>query len=116
MQDLGLGLGERLALLGRQQQRQVVDVLEQGVGPAAEDLRPLPGEQRAPLGVGVRRRFNRAARLPDTHPRHVREHLAGRGIDDLESLAGVGVDPLAADVPPVEEQALLPQPHGRCRG
>ena len=36
-------------------------------------------------------------------------------LDDLERLAGVGVDPLAANVPPVEEQALLPQPHGRRR-
>ena len=96
--DLALRLGERLALLARQQQREVVHVLVQQVVPAAQHVCALLRGLRAPGGLRGLGGLDRAPRLGGAAARHLGEQLARRGVQHLERVARVGVDPVAVDV------------------
>ena len=96
--DLALGLGERLALLGRHDRGEVVGMLDhQRVEPLEHGGALLAGPRRP----GPARRFGRrdgGLRFGHAAIGQHGEHLAGRGIGDLEGLAALRrLDPLPAD-------------------
>ena len=82
VEDLALGLGQRLALLVGEQQRQLVGVLDHQVEPAAHELGALlgqhlrPGRQRAVGGL------DGGARLGLAEARHPGDDVAGRLVGD----------------------------------
>ena len=105
--DLGVRLGQRLALLARQDHGQVAAVAEHEVGEAAQDRGALARRPRAPGGQRRRRRLDRAARLGDAHARHLGQHLAARRIVHRERRARVGRGPGAVDVAAVAQQGRV---------
>ena len=85
--DLAARLGERLALLGGDQAARAPP------GARASGRRSAGGSARAPCGAPARPdRRARPPRSPGGSPRrrarHVRDHLAGRGIPDCERFRG----------------------------
>ena len=70
--DLGARLGERLALLAGEQPRELVLPLQHQVREAAQDQRSLLGGARTPRRLRALGRGDRAARLLDAVPRHLR--------------------------------------------
>ena len=105
--DLDARLGQRLALLGGQQRREVLLVLDHEVGPAAHDHRALLGQQPAPARQRALRGLDRAPRLGRAHAGHVGHDLARGGVDDGEGGAGVGVDPAAVDVSLTQDEVAV---------
>jgi hypothetical protein len=103
--DLALGLGERLALLERHQQREVGPREGHQLVPAAQAHRALLRHQLAPGREGRGRRRDRGFGLGGPERRHDAEAGAGRRIGDVEHLAVRGRGPLAADVSLLAEQA-----------
>ena len=92
--DLGPRLGERLALLGDEQRRELVLVLEHQVGQAAQDRAPAPSPS-ARATPGSARSAASIARRVSAAPRRGTSAITSpvAGFDDRERLAGVGVDP-----------------------
>ena len=105
--DLRARLGQRLPLLGRQEQRQVVKVLEHQIGPAAEDPCTLLREGRAPGRIRILCGCDRASRLVCAHAGHLRQLFARCRVDDRESRARVALDPLSPDIATVEQEGAL---------
>ena len=112
VRDLGARLGERLALLGHQQTREIVLVLEHQVGQPPQHTRTLlrgaaaPGGQRAARAASIARRVSAA---PIRGTSATTSPVAG--FDDRERLARVGVDPAPVDVRPPAEQRQLDGGH-----
>ena len=85
VEDLALRLGQRLALLGGEDHREVVGRLDHQVEPAAQDRRPLLRGQGRPCGE---RTVGGVDRPPDVVARRARdgaERQAVGGVDDLEA-------------------------------
>src|SRR5207244_4613986 len=74
--DLQARLTQRFALLGRQEQRKVVAMLEHEIGPAAQDPRTFLRERPPPTRVGVSRGLDRPSRLAGAHARDLRQLFA----------------------------------------
>ncbi|MCY1362541.1 hypothetical protein D9M69_492650 [compost metagenome] len=102
--DLALGLGQRLALLGGHQAGQVVLVLDHQLEPAAQAVGALLGGQRAPGRQRLVGSLDGAAGLGSAHLRHSADDLAGSRVVHLDGLAAVGIDPGAVDVGLLTEQ------------
>ena len=96
--DLAARLGERLALLGGHDLRQVFLVRHHQVEPLAQDHGALLRGLRAPRRPRTLGGLDGALRLGAAHARHGAEHRAGRRVvhGDGVSLAGIG--PAAVDV------------------
>src|SRR5439155_4962078 len=105
--DLQARLTQRFALLGRQEQRKVVAMLEHEIGPAAQDPRTFLRERPPPTRVGVSRGLDRPSRLAGAHARDLRQLFACGWVEDRETRAGVALDPLSADEAPVEHEGAL---------
>ncbi len=92
--DLAQGFGKRLALLGGQDQGQILPVLDDEIGEAAHDLGPLLGEPLRPRTEGGLGGLDGADGLGRAEPRHARDLAPVRGVDDgVHALP----DPGAAD-------------------
>ena len=94
---LATALGERLALLGGHQDRQILLMLHHQVVPAAQDLGALLAGFRGP---GLLRLVGDVDRLRDLGPAQIGdrgENVAARGVGDVEGLAVLRGDPLAAE-------------------
>ena len=88
----------RLALLSRQNRREIVGVRQHRIGEIAQNLGALLGQQLAPANLGTLGCLDCSACLRCAHPRHLRELLARRRVDHGEGLATIGIDPLAVDI------------------
>ena len=102
--DLAARLGERLALLGGHQLREVLLVRHHQVEPAAHDGRALLRGLAAPRRKRARGRVDRGAGFRAPEPRHGAEDLAGRRVVDVDHAARAGVHPGAVDVAGFTEQ------------
>jgi hypothetical protein len=109
--DLDARLGQRLALLGGQERRQLLLVVHQPVGPAAHDARAVLGEHALPARQRALGGLDRAARLGRAHARDLGHGLLRRGVDHREGRARIGVDPLAVDVAPAQQEIGLEDGH-----
>src|SRR5207247_7955419 len=96
--DLYARLGERLALLEREQRGELLLPLEHEVGEPSQDGRTLLRGAAAPRGKGLLSGLDRAARLRRAQARHRSDPVSGGRIDDGKGLARVGVDPAPVDV------------------
>ena len=111
--DLGIRLGQRLALLARQDHGQVAAVAEHQVREAAQDGRALARGARAPGGQRGGGGLDRAPRLGGAHARHLGQQLAARRVVHGEGGAGVGGRPGPVDVAAVAQQPGVVDQHGR---
>ena len=92
------GEGDRLAVVERLELGELAGVLVDEVGelvhqllaPGRGHLAPRPFERRL-------RRLDRTVDVLRAGPGDLADHVARRGIDGLERLAGGGLDPLLAD-------------------
>src|SRR5690606_20226344 len=94
---LGLRLGERLALLLREERRDVARALAHERRRAAHDLAALGRHQVAPDLDALLRRLERAVEIGTTRVRDAADLLAGRRIDDGQRAPLGGGPPLAVD-------------------
>ena len=97
VQDLGLGLGDRLAHLERHHQREVVGALDELLVGAPQDLAALARRRRGPLVLDGGRGGERRLGVLDRRVGDLDERLAGGRILDRQSAAAAGAAPLAAD-------------------
>ncbi len=104
--DLGPGLGERLALFGGHDQREVLGVRELKLRPFAQNGAALLRGLEAPRGPRPVGGLDRAARLGGAHDRDGADPRAGRRIVDVVRRTAVGIGPTAVDI------ALLPEQRG----
>ena len=100
--DFAPRFGERLALLGGHQPRQVVLVRHHQVEPAAHNGRALLGRLAAPRRKGARGGVDRPARFGAAQLRHRADDLAGRRVVDVDAVACV--DPRAVDIAGLAEE------------
>jgi hypothetical protein len=108
--DLGLRLGERLALLERQQEGEVVQVLQHQIGPAAQDPRTIGGPV-PPAGESARSAASSAPRVSAAPMRGTRASSSPGRVGDREGLARVGVDPPAVEPRLLAEELLALKRH-----
>ena len=97
VRDLAARLGDRLALLGGQQRRQVGGVLldqRRGLG---KDVRALLDVGRRPLGERAPGGGDGQLDVGGGGARHAADDLLGGRVDDVDLLAGGGLSPLPAD-------------------
>ena len=107
--DLALGLGERLALLERHDQGEVVLGLDHELEPAPKVRCALLGQEPAPRGKGCGGGRDRGLGLGTTQRRHDAKPRARRGVGDRHDLAVLCRRPLAADVGVLAEQPRVLQ-------
>ena len=105
--DLALGFGERLALLAGHQIGEVLLGGHHQVVPLAQDRRALLGGLGTPGRQGLLGRGHRPSDFLDTETGYRADRLAVGGIDDLDGLAALRVDPGAVDIALLAEQALV---------
>ena len=77
---------------------EVVDALHHEVREPTQDPGPLLGRPVLPRGQDALGGLDRAARLGRSHPGHLGDRHARRGVDDREARARVGIDPGAVDI------------------
>ena len=98
IEDLALGLGERLAHLGGQDRGEVVGIGHHQVVELAQHRRALLAGLRGPRLLRLLGGVDGALGFGTAHVRQRGEHLAGRGIGDVEGLAAVALlQPFAGD-------------------
>ena len=102
---LAVRVGEHLAVLCRQEAREVVAVLVDELVDAEEELRALRERPVAPRRVGGRRRRDRAVELLDRREGDLARLLARRRVVDGAIPAGLAPDALSAD--PVADRLQL---------
>jgi hypothetical protein len=105
-------LGERLALLGRHQLREVFLVRHHEVEPFAQDRGTLLRGLRAPGGQRALGGFDGALCFRRAHARHRAELLARRGVVHGNGIARIGVVPFAVDVALLAQQLAVFQCEG----
>ena len=88
----------RLALLSRQNGREIIGICQHRIGEVAKYLGPLLGQQLAPANLSAFGCLDCPARLRHTHPRHLRDLIARCRINHSERLATFSIHPLAVDV------------------
>ena len=108
--DLAARLGERLALLGGEDLREVLLVRHHQVEPLAQDARALLAGLRAPRRPGALGRIDGAPRLLGAQLRHRAEHTLRRGVAHRDRVRAAY--PLAADVALLSEELRILQ--GKC--
>ena len=96
--DFRARFGERLALLGGQDEREVVALREHEVVPLAHDRAAILGEHVAPCRPRAVGGFDGTPRFGRAADRDGADCAAGRGIRHRARRAVVGVGPLAVDV------------------
>jgi hypothetical protein len=104
IRDLDSRLRQRLALLGGEENRQLLLAFEHQIRPAAHDPSAVTGQQRSPSRQRAIGGFDRPPRLPRPHPGHGGDHPAACRIHDVEGRSVVGVDPAAVDVGLAQQQ------------
>jgi ParB family chromosome partitioning protein len=114
--DLTLRFGKRLALLGRQQQSQVVLVRHHQVEPPAQQRGALLRGLRAPGGPGPVCGFYRTPRFGGAHAGHGTDGFTRRGIVYRDGLVCIGADPGAVQVALLAEKfRVLERERGQAR-
>ena len=98
VRDLALRLRKRLALLGGEEQAEIILVRHHQVVPLAQDRGALLGSLRAPRGPRAVCCFHRALRFGRSHVRNAADRLAGGGVVDLDRATGIGARPRAIEV------------------
>ena len=98
VQDLGLGLGQRLALLHGQGAGDGVAPLAHQVGGLLEDLGAVPGGELHPAGHGALGGLERPAGVFPAAIGHLGQHFLGGRVDDPQRAAVPRIAPLAVDV------------------
>ena len=108
--DLAARLGERLPLLARHDERDVLAVHDDEIEPAAQDLGALFRQGLRPRAEGARRRLYRADCVGMAEARDLGDERASRRIiDRVDALA----DPFAVDEALVLEQRGIGEFHQR---
>ena len=95
--DLAAAVGQRLAVLQRDELREPLGVGHDQLVGLAQDLGALTRLLSRPAGERRLRRIDGRLRVLDRGARHVADLLLGRRIDDVEARAVGGLLPLAAD-------------------
>jgi hypothetical protein len=112
---LGLRLGQRLAVLQRQQPRDGIGALAQQAGGRAQALGALHGRHAAPDIEAARRGGQRVIQVFALGHGHAADALAGGGVVHRPAWPAAAGAPLAVDV----QQHIRVVVHGasfRCRG
>src|SRR5207237_4040085 len=104
--DLALCVGEHLAVLGREELRDVLTVLVEQLADAEEELGAARERDRAPGLEGPRRGLDRAVDLLDAREVDLSGLRAGGRVVDGAAAAGLPLDPLPVD--PVRDSGDLP--------
>ena len=99
-----------LADVLRLEPRELLGVLVDHVGELEQQLHPVLRSLVPPLAPGLLRGVDRAFDILGRPARHLRDHLAGRGVEHLHRLARRRVDELAAD-----EHLVLGHRHAHVR-
>src|SRR5690606_39047431 len=110
--DLPPGFGQRLALLGSHDFRQILLVTHDQLEPAAQYGGALLGGTFAPGRLRGLGRLDGAAGFLRSHVRHAAQFLAGSGVEDIGSPALVGLAPDTVDKGLLAEQFGGLQFHG----
>ena len=105
--DLAPGFGQRFALFGGHQHRQVLLVLQQQFIPPAQDIGAFLGGFRAPGREGLMGGFDGAAGFGLSHSGDGPQGLAGRRIGHRQCGAAIGAGPLAVEITLLAEQARI---------
>jgi hypothetical protein len=111
MATLAAGLGQRLALLGGEDLRQILLMLGDERRELAQQHGALVGGLGAPRRVGLVRRLDRLAGLVGAGIRHLGDQRAGRRVGDVDA-AGAGLRPCAADQAGIDQQGAVLQGGG----
>ena len=85
-------LADRLAIVDRFQNRQETLALLHMARERIKMLRPLEAGERRPFGLSLPRRGDRCVDVGRRALRRAGDAFAGRGIEDLEQVAGLGED------------------------
>ena len=93
-------LGQRLALLQREQGGEVFLCFHHQIKPTAQALAALFGRERTPGGQGGLGGSHRAFGFRRAHIGHAVDGFAGGGIGYGDGAVAVGIKPLAVDVAP----------------
>ena len=114
--DLGNCFGERLSLFKRQDAAEVILVFDDQFIPCAKHARTVLGGPGRPRPLRHARRSDRRARLARTERGHTTDDFAGRRIVNGEARIAPDVDPIAADVRSLTEQAAILHGHALAPG
>ncbi|MNQ82200.1 hypothetical protein D3C85_972460 [compost metagenome] len=113
--DLAASLGQRLALFGGHDLRQVFLVGHDQLEPVAQPAGALLGGQAAPGRLRGLRREDGAAGFRAPHVRHAAQLVPGGRVEDVGPRAVVGLAPLAVQIGLLAEQAGVFQFHRGLR-
>jgi hypothetical protein len=109
VKDFATRLGQRLALFGSEDGRQVIGVRDDQVVPAPQDPRAFDGRHGGPLRAGGLRLCDRA---PDVHVfglSHLRDHRTRRRVRHVGSNSALARYPAAADEEVGPKEFAIPQ-------
>ena len=95
--NVALGVGQSLALLGRQHGRERLDVLADELLVLQEDARAGADRRLAPGREGGLGGGDHLRELVGGRQRHAREDLLGRRVDHVAPLGGGGLDEFTVD-------------------
>ena len=93
--DLALGLGQRLALFGGQDHRQIIGILDHQIEPAAQNRGTLLAGLLGPLLLRFFGGGNGLGNLRTAQIGDIGNHVAAGGVCHLECCAAVAVHPFA---------------------
>ena len=118
--DLASRLADGLAHLEGHDPGEVLLVLEEQLVPAPQDHAAILGGADSPRLLGHLGQVDGPAGLFDAEVGDTRHDVTGGGVGDVEGGAGVGVDPLAADIGLRPQKGRVLKVHGaflsrRCR-
>jgi ParB family chromosome partitioning protein len=105
--DFAFRFRERLALLGSEQQREVVLIRNNQLGPLAQNRRAFLAGLRAPGGQRALGRFDGAPRFRGAEVRHAAELLARGRVVHGKGLLRIGADPGAIEVALLAEKLRI---------
>jgi len=97
VRDLASGIRKRLSVFQGDELRKTLRVAHDELMGLAQDLCPLTGPPRSPSTEGVLSRVDRGSSVLHRGARHGRNHVLGRGIENVEPRAIGGFAPSPAD-------------------